>query len=286
LAPSIIFSCNLEITCGSILAERAIRLLILFDNEKGLEDGKPMANTVEGRNPILEALKAGRPIGKILIAKNIERHGVIGEIIHRAQTGGIPLEWVERQAIDRLSETGSSQGILAFTSAKDYIDLEDLVIISKEKNEPAFYLILDGVEDPQNLGAVLRTADAVGLHGVIIRERRAVGLTPAVEKASAGAVEYVPVARVSNISRTIETLKQNNIWIVGTDPSGNTDYTQVDYKPPTTLVIGGEGRGLSELVKQNCDFLVRIPMRGKISSLNTSVASGIMMYEVMRQRVR
>jgi len=243
-----------------------------------------MENTIEGRNPVLEVLKSGRPINKILIAKNIERHGVIGEIIHQAQTGGVPVEWVERQAIDRLSETGASQGVLAFTSAKEYIDLQDLLTISKERSEPAFYLILDGIEDPQNLGAVLRTADAAGVHGVIIRERRAVGLTPAVEKASAGAVEYVPVSRVINISRAIETLKQNNIWIVGIDPSADMSYTQIDYKPPTALVIGGEGRGLSDLVKKNCDFLASIPMRGKISSLNTSVAAGVSMYEVVRQR--
>jgi len=243
-----------------------------------------MANTIEGRNPILEALKSGRPIGKILIAKNIERHGVIGEIIHRAQTGGILLEWVDRQAIDRISETGASQGILAFTSAKAYTELDNLLLISAEKNEPAFYILLDGIEDPQNLGAVLRTADAAGAHGVVIRERRSVGLTPVVEKASAGAVEYVPVARVTNISRTVKTLKQKNVWVIGVDPSGETDYTQVDYKPPTALVIGGEGSGLTDLVKKNCDFVVSIPMKGRISSLNTSVAAGIVMYEVVRQR--
>jgi 23S rRNA (guanosine2251-2'-O)-methyltransferase len=243
-----------------------------------------MANTIEGRNPVLEALKSGRPISKILLAKNIERHGVIGEIIHLAQTGKIPIEYVERQAIERLGETGANQGILAFTAAKEYVDLEDIQAISKEKNEPAFYVILDGIEDPHNLGAVLRTADATGAQGIIIRERREVGLTPTVEKASAGAIEYVPVARVTNISRTIETLKHNNVWIAGIDQSAVTEYTQVDYKPPTALVIGGEGQGLSDLVKKNCDFLVRIPMKGKISSLNASVAAGVMMYEVVRQR--
>jgi 23S rRNA (guanosine2251-2'-O)-methyltransferase len=250
-----------------------------------VEKGMAMENSIEGRNPILEALKSGRPIGKILIAKNIERHGAIAEIIHLAQTGGVPLEWVERPAIDRLSETRASQGILAFTSAKEYVDLDDLLVIYKEKNEPAFYVIIDGIEDPHNLGAILRTSDAAGVHGVITRERRAVGLTSAVEKASAGAVEYVPVSRVANISRTIEILKQDNVWIVGIDQSGDKDYTQVDYKPPTALVIGGEGGGLSDLVKKNCDFLVRIPMKGRISSLNASVAAGVVMYEVVRQRV-
>ena len=243
-----------------------------------------MADIIVGRNPILEALKSGRPVDKILIAKNIERHGVIAEIIHRAQTGDIPLEWVERQAIDRMSETSSSQGILAFTSAKEYVDLQDLLAISGKKNEAAFYVILDGIEDPHNLGAVLRTAEAAGVHGIVTRERRAVGLTSTVAKASAGALEYVPVARVTNISQTIETLKQKNIWIVGIDQSSELGYTQLDYKPPTALVVGGEGRGLSDLVKKSCDFLVRIPMKGKISSLNASVAAGVMMYEVVRQR--
>lgn len=246
--------------------------------------GKAMANTIEGRNPVLEALKSGRPISKILIAKNIERHSVIGEIIHQAHTQDIPIEYVERQAIERLSETGASQGILAFSGVKEYNELEDLMAISGEKNEPALYVILDGIEDPHNLGAILRTADATEVHGVITRERRAVGLTPVVEKASAGALEYVPVARVTNISRTIETLKQNNIWIVGIDQSGTEEYTQINYKPPTAIVIGGEGQGLSDLVKKNCDFLARIPMKGKISSLNASVAAGVVLYEVMRQR--
>jgi 23S rRNA (guanosine2251-2'-O)-methyltransferase len=243
-----------------------------------------MDNTIEGRNPVLEALRSGRPISKILMAKNIERHGAIAEIIHMAQTNRIPVEYVERQAIDRLGQTSANQGILAFSAVKDYVELDDLLAISSQKNEPAFYLVLDGIEDPHNLGAILRTADATGAHGVIIRERREVGLTPTVEKASAGAVEYVPVARVTNISRTIETLKQNNIWMVGIDQSGTVDYTEVDYKPPTAMVIGGEGQGLADLVKKNCDFLVRIPMKGKIWSLNASVAAGVAMYEVVRQR--
>jgi 23S rRNA (guanosine2251-2'-O)-methyltransferase len=147
------------------------------------------------------------------------------------------------------------------------------------------FIILDGIEDPHNLGAILRTADATGAHGVIIRERRAVGLTPIVEKASAGALEYIPVARVANISQTIETLKKNNVWIVGIDQTGDINYTQVDYVPPTALVIGGEGQGLSNLVKKHCDFLAFIPMKGKISSLNASVATGVAMYEVVRQRL-
>jgi 23S rRNA (guanosine2251-2'-O)-methyltransferase len=241
-------------------------------------------NTIEGRNPVLEALKSGRPISKILMVKNIERHGTVAEIMHLAQGRRIPIENVERPAIDRQSATGANQGIIAFAAIREYIELHDLLDISKQRNEPAFYIVLDGMEDPHNLGAILRTADATEAHGVIIRERRAVGLTPAVEKASAGAAEYVPVARVINVSRAIQSLKQNDIWIVGIDPSGDIDYTLVDYKPSTAIVIGGEAKGLSDLVKRNCDFLARIPMKGKISSLNASVAAGVIMYEVMRQR--
>jgi 23S rRNA (guanosine2251-2'-O)-methyltransferase len=245
---------------------------------------KNMLNTIEGRNPVLEALRSGRPISKILLAKNIERHSIIAEIIHLAHSNSVPIEYVERQGIDRQSQTGANQGIIAFTAAREYADLEDLLAIPRAKNEPAFFIILDGLEDPHNLGAILRTADTAGAHGVIIRERRAVGLTPIVEKASAGAIEYIPVARVTNISQTIETLKQNNVWIIGIVQSGDTNYTKVDYKPPTAIVIGGEGKGLADLVQKNCDFLAFIPMKGKITSLNASVAAGVVMYEVLKQR--
>jgi 23S rRNA (guanosine2251-2'-O)-methyltransferase len=241
-------------------------------------------NVIEGRNPVLEALRSGRPISKILLARNAERHGVIGEIIHLSHTRNIPLEHVDRQAIDRLSTTIVNQGVLALTAAKEYLVLDELLNIPKQKTQPALLVILDGVEDPHNLGAILRTADATGVHGVIVREKRAVGLTPAVEKASAGAIEYVPVARVTNISRTIETLKEKNIWVVGIDQSSKVNYTQVDYKPPTAIVVGGEGQGISDLVLKNCDFVVSIPMTGRITSLNASVAAAVMLYEVVRQR--
>jgi 23S rRNA (guanosine2251-2'-O)-methyltransferase len=243
-----------------------------------------MASTLEGRNPVLEALRAGRPISKIFLAKNIERHSVIAEIIYIAKTKGIPLEYVERAAIDRQSETGANQGILAYTISKEYLDLDELLSISKDKNENPLYIILDGIEDPHNLGAILRTAEASGIHGVIVREKRAVGLTPIVEKASAGAIEYIPISRVTNISQTIEYLKKNNIWVVGIDQAGKTNYTRIDYKTPTAIVIGGEGKGLSDLVKKHCDFLASIPMKGKITSLNASVAAGVVMYEALDQR--
>jgi 23S rRNA (guanosine2251-2'-O)-methyltransferase len=243
-----------------------------------------MASILEGRNPVLEALRAGRPISKIFLAKNVERHSVIAEIIYIAKTKGIPLEYVERTAIDRQSETGANQGILAYTISKEYLDLDELLTISKDKNENPLYIILDGIEDPHNLGAILRTAEASGIHGVIVREKRAVGLTPTVEKTSAGAIEYIPISRVTNISQTIEYLKKNNIWVVGVDQDGKTNYTRIDYKIPTAIVIGGEGKGLSDLVKKHCDFLASIPMKGKITSLNASVAAGVVMYEALNQR--
>ena len=162
--------------------------------------------------------------------------------------------------------------------------MEDLITLSKKRGEPPFYCALDGIEDPQNLGAIIRTADASGVHGVLIRSRRAAGLTAAVAKASAGAVEYVPVARVSNISQAIETLKKNNIWVTGIDSAGSIDYRKADFKPPTAIVIGSEGKGLSDLVKRRCDYLASIPMRGKITSLNASIAAALVMYEVFRQR--
>lgn len=243
-----------------------------------------MSSILEGRNPVLEALRSGRPIGKIFLARNVERHSVIAEIIHLAQTRGIPVEYVERPAIDRQSETGANQGIIAYTISKEYVDLDELLSISAARNESPLYIILDGVEDPHNLGAILRTAEASGIHGVIVREKRAVGLTPTVEKASAGATEYIPISRVTNISQTIEYLKQKNIWVVGIDQTGQTNYTRIDYKTPTAIVVGGEGKGLSDLVKKRCDFLASIPMKGKITSLNASVAAGVVMYEALKQR--
>ena len=243
-----------------------------------------MAEIIEGRNPVIEALKSGRPISKILLDRNINRHGTVAEILHLSRARGVPVEYVERHIIDEQGSTRAGQGIIAYTAAKEYVNLEDLLTISKEKNEPPLYCILDGIEDPQNLGAILRTAEATGVHGVIVRSRRAVGLTPAVAKASAGAVEYMPVVRVTNISQTIETLKRNNIWVIGIDMAGELDYSKVNFKLPTAIVIGSEGKGLSALVRKRCDAVAFIPMKGKITSLNASVAAAVVMYEAFRQR--
>jgi len=245
-----------------------------------------MADTIEGRNPVIEALKSGRPINKILLAGDIGRHTAVAQILNLSQARGIPVEYVTRRVIDESSTTSAHQGVIAYAAAKEYISLEDLLTISRERNEPPLYCILDGIEDPQNLGAILRTAEASSIHGVIIRSRRAVGLTAAVAKASAGAIEYVPVARVSNISQTMVTLKRNGVWVVGIDPAGKMDYSQVDFTLPTAIVIGSEGKGLSDLVKKTCDFLASIPMLGKITSLNASIAAALVMYEALKQRSR
>ena len=243
-----------------------------------------MTDTIEGRQPVVEALKSGRAINKIVLADNIGRHSAISEILKLARAGGIPFEFVPRQSIDGASTTSAHQGVIAYAAVKAYVTLEDLLGISRERGEPPLYCILDGIEDPQNLGAILRSAEATGAHGVIIRSRRAVGLTAAVSRASAGAVEYVPVARVANISQAIELLKKNNVWVVGIDPAGQSRYTQVDYGLPTAIVIGGEGKGVSDLVRKKCDSLASIPMRGRIASLNASIAAALVLYEAFRQR--
>lgn len=243
-----------------------------------------MPDIIAGRNPTLEALKSGRPINKILMARNIGRHGVVAEILHLSRERGVPVEPVESHVINDAGAGFAHQGIIAFTAVKSYSTLDNLFIVSKKRREAPLYCVLDGIEDPQNLGAILRTADAAGIHGLIIRSRRAVGLTAVVDKASAGAVEYVPVARVTNIAQAIRTLKEYNVWVIGIDPAANMGYTKLDLKLPTAIVIGGEGKGISDLVQKRCDLLASIPMRGKITSLNASVAAALVMYEAFRQR--
>jgi 23S rRNA (guanosine2251-2'-O)-methyltransferase len=245
-----------------------------------------MSAIIEGKNPVIELLKAGHPINKILIAVNIKPGDAVTEILRLARAKNIPVEHVARQIIDKQSTTGASQGVIAYAAIKEYVSLDDLLAISAEKNEPQLYVILDGIEDPRNLGSILRTAYASGIHGVIIRERRAVGLTAVVAKASAGAMWYMPVATVSSIAQTIETLKKNNLWVIGIDRSAEAEYTQMDFRSPVAIVIGSEGKGLSELVRKKCDFMAHIPMRGEINSLNASVAAALVMYEAFKQRGR
>ena len=243
-----------------------------------------MSDVIEGRRPVIEALRAGRPINRIVLARDVRRRSTIAELLDLARRAKVPLEWADPRAIKRLSVTGHSQGVVALAATKAYADLDSLLAETRRRDEPALYVLLDGVEDPHNLGAVLRTADAAGVHGVVVPARRAAGLTSAVARASAGAVESVPVARVPNLSRAMQQLGRDHVWTVGVDPGGQRDYTQVDYRQPTAIVVGAEGKGLSRLVKERCDLLVSIPMKGRIASLNASVAAALVMYEAMRQR--
>ncbi len=240
-------------------------------------------DTIEGRNPVMEALKSGREIEKILVAKGA-REGSINKIIGMAKDKSVFYQYVERQKLDEIATTNNHQGVIALVAAYKYRDLDDILEIAKRKNQDPFIIILDEIMDPHNLGSIMRTADAVGAHGIIIPKRRSVGLTAAVAKTSAGAIEYVPVAKVSNIAQTIEKLKQNGLWIVGADSGGDRDYFYGDMKGPLGLVIGNEGKGISRLVKEKCDFIVKIPMLGKLASLNASVAAAVLMYEVHRQK--
>jgi 23S rRNA (guanosine2251-2'-O)-methyltransferase len=239
---------------------------------------------LEGRNPVVEALRSGRTIEKILIAKG-SQEGPIKWIKAMAKDKGIVVNEVERVRLDNMSETQSHQGVIAIVSPYKYVEVDDILAYAQEKGEQPFIVVLDEIYDPHNLGSILRTAEACGVHGVIISKRRAVGLTPTVAKASAGAIEYVKVAKVTNISQTLKYLKDKGIWVAGADMDGEKSYFEEDMTGPIALVIGSEGSGIGKLVKENCDFLVKLPMKGKISSLNASVAGAVMMYEILRQRI-
>lgn len=242
-----------------------------------------MSDWILGRHAVLEALRSGREVEKILLAEGIQKRS-IQEILTRSKDEQIPMQFVPRARLDQLSEGGNHQGVLAQVAAYQYASLDDLFRRAEQQKEMPFFILLDGLEDPHNLGTILRTADAVGAHGVIIPKRRAVGLTSVVAKTSAGAIEYVPVAKVTNLNRVADELKERGLWLVGSDGAAKDEYTQIDYQMPLALIIGSEGRGLSSLLKKKCDFLVKLPMRGKVTSLNASVAAGILMYEVLRGR--
>jgi 23S rRNA (guanosine2251-2'-O)-methyltransferase len=244
-----------------------------------------MYETVIGRNPVLEALKARRPIVKLLLEEGARSDPRIAEIVRLAQLGGIAVERVPARLVDRAAAGEVHQGVIAYATPRPRLALDDLEVLSREKNEPSLYVVLDGIEDPHNLGAIVRTAEATGVHGVVTRSQRAVGLTPAALKAAAGAAEYMPVVDVVNIAQAIEALRKKGVWTIGIDTEGGEEYTRIDYRPPTAVVIGAEGKGISDLVRKKCDFLARIPMRGRISSLNASVAAGVVLYEALRQRM-
>ncbi len=237
---------------------------------------------IEGRNPIIEALKNNRPIEKIMVNK-ASKEGSIKKILAMAKENKVIIQEVDRHKLDEMSESHAHQGVIAITSDYRYYDLDEILEIPRQKGEDPFFIILDGITDPHNLGSIIRTADAVGAHAVIIPKRRSVQITPIVAKASAGAVEYLPVCKVTNIVNTINTLKENGLWIAAVDMDGQTFYQQ-NLGGPLGLVVGSEGEGISRLVKQNCDFTVSMPMSGNVTSLNASVAGGILLYEVYRQR--
>ncbi len=235
-------------------------------------------DVIAGRNPVSEALASNRPIESILIAKN-NHAGSIVAIISKAKKKGITIKEVDSKKLDFMTGGATHQGIVALAAVKEYSSVEDILSLAKEREESPFIIILDEIEDPHNLGAIIRTAECSGAHGVIIKKRHSAGLSYTVGKASAGAVEYVPVARVNNISAVIDELKEQNIWVYGADMNG-TDYEKCDFSGGVALVIGNEGKGISRLVREKCDNIVSLPLKGKINSLNASVAAGILMYKV------
>lgn len=239
--------------------------------------------SIEGRNAVIEALRSNTPIDKLFILDGCQ-DGPMVTIRREARKRDIPIKYVEKERLDQMSTTGKHQGVVAYGAAYEYSQVEDILEIAASKGEDPFIFILDGIEDPHNLGAIIRTANQAGAHGVIIREDRAVGLTATVARASAGALAYTPVARVTNISKTIDSLKNSGLWFVCADMDGQRMY-DLNLTGPIGLVIGSEGDGVGRLVKSKCDYVASIPMKGDIDSLNASVAAGVLGYEIVRQRI-
>ena len=235
-----------------------------------------------GRNPIAEALSSGRSVIKIMVAKGAAA-GPAVEIIAKAKKAGVPVQEVERRKLDYMTSGAAHQGVAALCAVKEYSTVEDILKLAESRNEAPFIIILDEIEDPHNLGAIIRSAECAGAHGVIVKKRRSAGLTYTAYKASAGALEYLPVARVTNIADTIDELKGRNIWVYGADMNGE-DYLKTDFSGGVALVIGNEGKGISRLVREKCDVIVSLPLRGRINSLNASVAAGILMYKIAEKR--
>ena len=238
---------------------------------------------IEGRNAVIEALRAGRAIDKIYIAKG-EVDQTLGHIASKARAQGVVVVETDRRKLDAMSKTHAHQGVVALCAVKDYCTVEDLLQLAEEKGEPPFLVMCDEISDPHNLGAIIRTAECVGAHGVIIPKRRSAGLTAVVDKASAGAAEHLPIARVPNLSAAIETLKKAGVWVYGAAAEGASPMWKTDLTGSICIVIGSEGDGISRLVREHCDVLVSIPMKGEISSLNASAAAAVLLYEALRQR--
>ncbi|MBQ2062407.1 MAG: 23S rRNA (guanosine(2251)-2'-O)-methyltransferase RlmB [Oscillospiraceae bacterium] len=254
--------------------------------EKEAKRAVPQAEAdgiIEGRNAVIEALRTETPIDKIYLAKG-ETDKTLGHIASRAREAGIVVVEADRRKLDAMSRTHAHQGVIALAAVREYVTVESILDAAAEKGETPLLVVCDEISDPHNLGAILRTAECAGAHGVIIPKRRSAGLTAIVAKTSAGAVSYVPVARVANLSATLKELKKQGVWVFGTAADGTTNLYSADLKGPAAIVIGSEGDGMSRLVAENCDFLVSIPMRGRISSLNASAAAAILLYEAVRQR--
>ena len=239
--------------------------------------------TIEGRNAVIEAYRAGRPIDKLFILDGCQ-DGPILRIKREAKAKQTPVKFVTKERLDQLSETGKHQGVIAYAAAYEYATVEEILDNARQKGEAPFLFLLDNIEDPHNLGAIIRTANLAGAHGVIVPKNRAAGLTAVVAKTSAGALNFTPVARVTNLAKTIEELKKEGIWFVCADMGGTTMY-DLNLKGPIGLVIGNEGEGVGRLVKEKCDMIASIPMKGDIDSLNASVAAGVLAYEIVRQRL-
>ena len=240
--------------------------------------------TIEGRNAVMEAFRSGKTIDRVYVLKGCQ-DGPINSILREARKHETLVNFVAKERLDQMSETGKHQGVIASAAAYAYAEVEDMLKLAEEKGEPPFLFLLDDIEDPHNLGAIIRTANLAGAHGVIIPKRRAVGLTATVARTSAGALNYTPVAKVTNLSATIEELKEKGMWFVCADMGGTTMY-DLNLTGPIGLVIGNEGDGVSRLVKEKCDFVASIPMKGEIDSLNASVAAGVLAYEIVRQRLK
>ena len=251
-----------------------------FEKEPGTESAGEMI--IEGRNAVIEALRAGKLIDRLLIQDGAQ-DGPIQTIRRKAKKRDVLVRFVAKERLDQLSGTGRHQGVIAYAAAYAYAEVADILAAARAKNEPPFLILLDNIEDPHNLGAIIRTANLAGAHGVIIPKNRAVGLTAAVARTSAGALNYTPVARVTNLARTMEELKKEGLWFACADMDGTTMY-QLDLTGPIGLVIGSEGDGVGRLVKEKCDYVASIPMKGDIDSLNASVAAGVLAYEIVRQR--
>ena len=254
------------------------------ENNNRPKDDAKFDDQIEGRNSVLELLESDRDINKIYVSRG-EKHGSINKILAIAKEKRIVTVEVDKSKLDTMSQTENHQGVIAIVPPFEYCEVDDILNNAKQKGEKEFILILDGIEDPHNLGSIIRTAETAGVHGIIIPKRRAASVNSTVNKVSAGAVEHMKIARVNNINETIKYLKDNGVWICGTDMDTNTEYYNQDLTGPIAIVIGSEGFGMSRLVKENCDFLVKIPMKGKITSLNASVSAGIVIYETLKQRL-